>query len=181
MKKLLLLSFGIALSLFAWPQTSGGPDAYGYTWKNSNHTVNPPVYAWEDITSRGTQVTTLADDNVAGPFSVPQGFQFYWYPITQFWIGSNGYISFNGANQASPFPGSIPLATGANDWIAAHLSDLNFSGANNPAECYYYANNDSLIVSFIDVPYWTLPSPSYTGSNTFQIIISSVDKSITIN
>jgi len=117
---------------------------------------------------------------VVGPYPVPQGFQFYWYPITQFWVGSNGYISFNGANQASPFPSSIPLAGGANDWIAAHLSDLNFAGTNNPGQCFYYVNNDSIVVSFVNVPYWVV-SPGYTGSNTFQIIISSIDKSITIN
>ena len=107
------LKFALCLALFAWmspsvhAQTSGGPDAYGYTWKNSSHTSNPPTYSWVDITTRGDQVTGLADDNVVGPFPLPQGFQYYWYPVSQIWIGSNGYISFNGVNMASPFPSTL--------------------------------------------------------------------------
>ena len=181
MKKLVLLIASIAITFIANSQTSGGPDAYGYTWKNSSHTTSPPVYSWVDITNKGTEVTGLADDNVVGPYSVPSGFAFYWYPITQFWIGSNGYISFNGANIASPFPGSIPSSGGANDWLALHLSDLNFAGSNNSGECWYYANNDSIVVSYINVPYWVVASPYYSGSNTFQVIISSLDSSITYN
>ncbi len=181
MKKLLLLSVFILSTFWAWAQTSGGPDAYGYTWKNSSHNSSPPTYAWVDITTKGTEITGLADDNVKGPFNAPAGFRYYWYPITQFWVGSNGYVSFNGANIAAPFPSSIPLAGGANDWLGAHLSDLNFSGANNNAECWYYTNNDSIVISFINVPYWVLASPGYSGSNTFQVIISSLDSSITYN
>lgn len=180
MKKLIL---GFAILFFyshAYTQTSGGPDAYGYTWKNSNHSTSPPSYSWVDISSKGTLVNGLADDNVVGPITPPAGFQFYWYPISKFWIGSNGYISFNGANMASPFPASIPSTAGANDWVALHLSDLNFAGANNPGKCYYYMNNDSIVISYHNVPYWNV-STGYSGSNTFQVIFSSIDKSITCN
>jgi hypothetical protein len=96
-------------------QTSGGPDVYGYTWKNSNHTVSPPLYQWFDISQIGIEVGGLGDDNVVGPLTAVTGFQFYWYPVTQFWIGSNGYITFNGDNIASPFPAAIPLPGGANN------------------------------------------------------------------
>jgi len=180
-KELLFIATLLIATIVGYAQTSGGPDAYGYTWKNSNHTVAPPVYSWVDISNRGNEVSGLADDNVVGPFAVPSGFQFYWYPITQFWIGSNGYISFNGANIASPFPGIIPSPAGANDWIAPHMSDLNFAGANNPGKAYWLANNDSIIVSFVNVPYWVVGGNGYSGSHTFQIIILSADNSITFN
>ena len=161
-------------------QTSGGPDAYGYTWKTSAHPAAPPTYQWVDISNRGTLVDGLADDNVKGPYALPSGFQFYWYPITQIYIGSNGYINFNGANLAAPFPASVPLPSGGNNWIAGHMADLNFDGATNPAACYYLANADSLIVSFINVPYWNVTA-GYTGSNTFQIIYLRASKHIQIN
>ncbi len=180
MKKVLLICTLFFGSLFAWSQTSGGPDAYGYTWKSSAHTSNPPVYSWVDITTKGIEVEGLGDDNVVGPYILPAGYQFYWYPVTQLWIGSNGYITLNGSNMSAAFPPSVPLPGGGNDWIAAHMSDLNFAGTNNPGTCWYYATNDSLVVSYENVPYWVV-SPGFSGSNSFQIILSSVDKSITFN
>ncbi len=181
MKNVLLFLVFMLVTSGLLAQTSGGPDAYGYTWKNSSHTVDPPVYQWFDITVIGNEVGGLGDDNVAGPFSAVQGFQYYWYPVDHFWIGSNGFITFNGDNIASPFPTGIPLATGANNWIAPLLGDLNFSGTGNTGKCYYYSNPDTLCVSWIDVPFFTNNAVGYSGSNTFQVILNKADKSITFN
>lgn len=161
-------------------QTTGGPDAYGYIWKSNTHTVSPPAYSWFDISTIGTPVTGLADDNFVGPFACT-GFQYYWTPQTQFWIGSNGYISFAPQNIASPFPASVPLTSGANNFIAPMMADLNFTGTGNNAACYYYANADTICVSFINVPFWINNTAGYTGSNSFQVILNKVDKSITFN
>ena len=181
MKKLSVLFALLSFVIFGNAQTSGGPDAFGYTWKNSLHTVSPPVYSWYDISVKGTLVVGLADDNVVGPFALTNGFRYYWYSPTQFWIGSNGYLSFNGDNISSPFPSMIPDPAGANNYIACLLSDLNFSGVGNPGKCYYYQTSDTLCVSFVDVPYWYSSAPTYTGQNSFQIILSTVDSSITFN
>ncbi len=42
LKLVLCLALFAGMSPSAFAQTSGGPDAYGYTWKNSSHTSNPP-------------------------------------------------------------------------------------------------------------------------------------------
>jgi PKD repeat protein len=181
MKRVVLFTMAMLAATAMLAQTSGGPDSYGYTWKNSSHTVTPPVYQWFDISQIGIEVGGLGDDNIVGPISAVQGFQFYWYPVSQFWIGSNGYISFNGDNIASPFPAGIPLPTGANNWIAPLMGDLNFGGTGNTAKCYYWSNADTLCVSWIDVPFWTNNAVGYSGSNTFQVILNKVDKSVTFN
>ena len=181
MKRLLSFVTAVLISSALFAQTSGGPDAYGYTWKNSNHTATPPVYQWFDITTTGIEVGGLSDDNIVGPFSASQGFQFYWYPTNQFWISSNGFISFSGVNDAAAFPSSVPTTTDANDWIAPLMADLNFDGLGNTAKCYYWSNADTLCVSYLNVPFYTNNAAGYSGSNTFQIILNKADKSITFN
>jgi hypothetical protein len=41
-----------------------------------------------------TSVTSLGDDNSAGPYNIGFSFNFYTTAYTQFYIGSNGLISF---------------------------------------------------------------------------------------
>ncbi len=156
----------------------GGPDAYGYTWKDSNE-PDGPIFNWIDITGTGTQVMGLADDNVVGPFVMSTNMPYYWYTVKNVWIGSNGYIAFNSTNIASPFP-TIPLAGGPNDYIAALTADLNFFGAGNVGQCWVYDAPDTTIFSWINVPFWSSVAPSWTGSNSFQIILNKVDSTITV-
>lgn len=173
----LTLSCLIALPALLQAAT-GGPDQYGYIWKDSNE-PGGPVYNWIDITQTGTLVTGLADDNVVGPIVLSTNIPFYWYDAKKIWIGSNGYIVLNNSNIAAPFP-QIPLAGGTNDYLAAFMTDLNFAGAGNPAQVYVYDNLDSLVVSYINVPFWTVTSPGWTGSNTFQFIVNKQDSTITM-
>ena len=168
-------------------QTTGGPDLYGYIWRDSND-PNGQAYSWIDITTLtgAAQVTGLADDNVRGPYTIGFPFRFYWYDVTTFRVGSNGYLVFGLGAAAHPFP-FIPTPTGIQNFIAAMMSDLTFTdAAGQPiptASCWYWTspNNDSLVVSYIDVPFWDPNPPGYIGNNTFQMILSMVDTSITFN
>lgn len=164
-------------------QASGGPDAYGYTWTTSLD-VGGPTYNWIDITSYpGVQtVSGLADDNSA-PSMINIGFNFhyYWNDYSQLKVGSNGWLGFNNiSNIASCFP-TIPTAGGPGDnYLAPFMSDLNFTGAGNPGVVQYWTNNvDSFVVSYINVPFWSVNSPSWSGPNSFQVILCNSDSSIT--
>lgn len=179
MKRILLTIFTLfsAIATFAG---SGGPDGYGYTWRDSRDPLGP-TYAWFDISVIGTPVTGLADDNIVGPFAM-SGFQYYWYTPEKFWIGSNGYIIFNKKNQlASPFPTAMPLTAGANDYIGPMVSDLNFTGRNNQGRCYRYDQGDTLCVTWENVPFWTNNANGWTGANSFQIILKKSTKQIIFN
>jgi hypothetical protein len=85
----------ISSSAQAWLLTSGGPDAFGYTFKDSNE-PDGPTYAWEEISSTGTQVIgwTGTDDGYAGPIPIGFDFNFYGNNYDELHVGSNGYLSF---------------------------------------------------------------------------------------
>lgn len=163
--------------------SSGGPDSLGYTWRDTILTAG--TLGFLDTTWGSgiwTRVTGLGDDNLVGPYNLGWSFRYYYYNVNQVWIGSNGWISFTnpGSSQlASPFP-NIPASTPPNNLIVPYGSDLNFQGAGNIGRVYYYTNNvDTFIVSYYNVPFWQQAAPTWTGSNTFQIICTRADSSIT--
>ena len=181
MKKIATLFFACILCLNTVnAQTTGGPDAYGYIWRDSND-PSGPVYNWIDILplAGAQEVRFLADDNTVGSFPVGFPFHYYWYDVSQFWVGSNGYLGFTNGQLSAPF-NTIPAVAGAQNFLAALSCDLLFD-ISNTAECWRYTNptNDTLIVSWLDVPFYDASIPAGAGTNTFQIILSAVDSSIT--
>jgi hypothetical protein len=181
MKKIYTIILTIAFAAnIAQAQTSGGPDTYGYIWRDSNN-PSGPTYNWIDIlTLPGvSEVRFLADDNIQGSFPIGFPFHYYWYDVTQFWVGSNGYIGFTNGQISHPFP-MIPNTAAPQNYLAIMMSDLIFDPANN-AKCWRWTNAaaDTLIVSYLDVPFWDAGSAGGVGNNTFQVILSAVDSSIT--
>ena len=186
---LTLLSFFIVTTAFCgvssnldksfspWIDATGGPDAYGYMWADSDE--DSVDYEWIDITTIGTEVTGLTDDNFVGPFSIGFDFMYYWYQIEEVYIGSNGYLKIPPSyNMSQTFPATIPLSTVPNDFIAAYTMDLIFGAGQG--QCFYYTNSvDQFIVSFIDVPCWA--TPQNIGTHTFQVIMDGTDNSIKVN
>ena len=153
---------------------TGGPDAYGYRWIDSD-TAGGPTYNWIDISGIGTQITGLADDNVVGPFPIGFDFPYYWYTVNSFFVGSNGYIAFgDNTLEAAPFP-TIPNPAKPNNLLAALMSDLDFTAGSPSA--YYWTNNaqDTCIIAYYNVQFWNVSS----SLNTFEIILSRPDSSIT--
>jgi hypothetical protein len=180
---LILFAAMLFVSAFAKAQTSGGPDAYGYIWRN-NLDLSGPVYNWIDISSRPgvVDVTGLGDDTKVGPFALTFPFHYYWYDPSTFYISSNGALLFNNQNIAYPFP-FIPATAAPNNWLAVMASDLTFTDASaNPvpgAKCMYWQGTDTLIVTWENVPFWDSAGVGYQGANTFQVILSTIDSSIT--
>lgn len=180
MKKIFTLMVLAMSSTCLIAQTSGGPDAYGYEWRNSDD-ASGPTYSWIDITTMGTQVTGLTDDNSVGMIPMGMDFHYYWSDYNEIKIGSNGWLSFaNVGNIAACFP-ATPTAGGSGDNILApFMSDLYFGGTATGEVWYYHdAVNEEFIISYVNMPWWQAAAPSYIGSNTFQVILAAQDSSIT--
>lgn len=169
------LVLGLAVPTLA---ATGGPDQYGYIWKDSAE-PDGPVYAWIDITADGIPITGLADDNTYGPYIMTGNMPYYWYDVKKVWIGSNGYVAFGGGNLAANFP-LLPAAGGTDNYAAVYMADLTFGGVGNPAQCYLKDEATQLIISWINVPFWNVNSPGFSGSNTFQLILNKQDSTITM-
>ena len=177
------ISIFIALGLLLIGMSStyaqvAGPDAYGYTANNT-------TFSWIDITTKtgAVNVAGLADDNAVGPFSMGFDFRYYWTDYNEVKIGSNGWISFNNVPNISHCFPTIPSPGGNGDnLVCPFMTDLNFAGATNPGEVWYWSNNvDTFIVSYINAPWWVASTPDFNGDNNFQVIFSATDSCITYN
>jgi len=154
-----------------------GPDSFGYRYLDSDTTApGSPTYNWVDIKGVGTQVTGLDDDNFVGPFSVGFDFPYYWYKVNSVIVGSNGYITFGDVSpNASPFH-AVPSTAKPNNQLAMLLSDLDCSASGSPSGSVWYWSNgsDSFIVEYDSIEFW-----STGGNNSFQIILTKADSSVT--
>jgi hypothetical protein len=153
--------------------THWGPDRFGYYAKNQAETGGPTAH-WTDLSTTGTEVTGLQDDNTVGPFEIGFIFHYYWYDVSRFWVGSNGYIKFDSRGQlGQPFV-RFPSSSVPNDVVAPFLADWLFS-ATATSECYYWSNNtDTLIVMWKNTEAF-----STGGSHNFELILAGADSSIT--
>jgi hypothetical protein len=155
----------------------GGPDTYGYRYLDSDTTApGAPTYNWVSIKGRGTEITTLSDDTCVGPFPIGFQFPFYWYRVDSVAVGSNGYITFGDLTKSQqPFK-SVPSTQKPNDQLAAMLTDLQPEDSVSPHGSVWYWSNgsDSFIVEYDSIAFW-----STGGNNTFQIILTKADSSIT--
>ncbi|MDY0016324.1 MAG: C25 family cysteine peptidase [Candidatus Delongbacteria bacterium] len=143
---------------------AGGPDIYGYEWKDSDE-PDGPVYNWVEISSIGT-IIPIADE--AESDSIPMGmtFNFYGNDYTSIHIADNGTLLFNEEN-VPYLNGTIPDISGPNAMIAPFWDDIN-CGSVNSGDVYYYF--DAVNSRFI-VEYNSIVDYSLTTTETFEVIL----------
>ena len=148
MKNPVLVLIMIFLSGILYSQDSGifstpaVTPPLGYTWIDSDE-QGGPAFNWMDISSTGTAITGLVDDNVVGPFDMGFNFSFYGDLHSQFWVNSNGCISFN--DKLLPFANwPIPTAHTYTDFIAWFWDDLTAADSNTSV--FYESFGDSILV-----------------------------------
>jgi len=102
---------------------TGGPDAFGYTFTDSNE-VGGPTYNMIDISATGTGWLS-GDDAYQNGINIGFTFPFYGNNYTQLNITTNGWINF-GINDTYDYSNdAIPNIDTPNNFIAPEWDDLS--------------------------------------------------------
>jgi len=139
---------------------AGGPDAFGYRWRDSD-AAGGPAFNFVDISSTGTPIAITGDDSLSGAIPMGLTFPFYGQNYTQMKVCTNGFITFDTTNTSCPFSnGTLPSTSLPRASVALFWDDLHFRGLQ---KARYLNDGTRLIVQFTDVDRIT------TGSHlTFQ-------------
>lgn len=147
----------------------GGPDAFGYTWIDSDE-PGGPTYNWFDISTIGTRITTWsgsADDGYA-IVSLPFTFNFYGNNFNSVKVVTNGFLSFDVASTVTSYSNTaIPATAEPNNALYPWWDDLNLT-TSGTVHHYNDAANNRFIVQYTNVPHYGTTEP---GVYTFQIFI----------
>lgn len=134
---------------------AGGPDAFGYTFKDSNE-PGGPTYAWEEISTSGTLATgwNSYDDGYAGPFPIGFDFNYYGADYSELYIGTNGFLSFGEGSGAIP-GGTLPQIYSPNNDIALFGGDMYLYDYSTVSTVHYQtlSNPTRFVVQFTNLHY----------------------------
>ncbi len=147
-------------SLDVTPVAGNSGSGGGYFFANSLASCAPsaPTFSWIDISGTGTDVIgSLTDDNFIGPFPIGFSFTFFGNSYTDFYIGSNGWISFDSVDPggtANRTNEALPDASSPNDMIAVFWDDMNPADTSPGSTHVYYGAGPGgeLVVTFERLP-----------------------------
>jgi hypothetical protein len=172
----------------AWPpqgmqapagRDAGGPDSFGYTWRDSGEAIGPPA-GWVDMWEAGNEIVLnlnggpdTADDGFSDPIDLPFAFPFYGVPQTRLWVAANGFVSFqepDGQYWQNNLAG-IPHADAPDRSLLVWWDDL-LNNAEHEGFIRWWTNDqDSLVVTWQEAPHFN--QASYGGPFTFQVVLEA--------
>jgi len=107
------------------PLNQGGPDTFGYTYKDSNESGGP-IFSWEEISATVNQIQYWCGPDYSCELPIGFNFPFYRNIYTGVYFNIEGYISFGKGYGTIP-TGSIPSLVTPNNEIAIFGGDLRVS------------------------------------------------------
>jgi hypothetical protein len=153
----------------------GGPDAFGYTWIDSNEPGGPAFEAL-DISASGTPVVLQQNDSTFDPLdegyadiALPFGFSYYGNTYDEVRIWANGILSFDFGYLGNTFSAqTLPNPAPPNAVIAPLWADFDGSDAAGNAGIFTEVLPDGrFVVQYNEWPRFVQSTP-----NTFQVILS---------
>ncbi|MBZ5637382.1 MAG: choice-of-anchor D domain-containing protein [Acidobacteriia bacterium] len=142
----------------------GGPDAFGYRWKDSDESGGP-TFDFADISATGTTISfSSSDDALSAAINMGMTFPFYGSNFTQLKVGTNGFLTFDTTDTATRLTNStLPNTSGAKFMLALLWDDLHLRSGN----VKYQFDGARFIVQYTNVEKF---SPS-GNPMTFQVQI----------
>ncbi|MBN2543805.1 carboxypeptidase regulatory-like domain-containing protein [bacterium] len=172
MKNLYIILLFLSVFTLGALASTGGPDAFGYRWIDSEE-PSGPAFDWIEISTTGTRVT-LSDDAYSTVRFTDRTFEYYGIDYSQVHINSNGWISLlDGTTYITvgPFPNSsYPNAV-------MGIVNMDFDPADSPGGSVYYQFIDNLMV----IEYYQIreyPGGTSYPPYTYEIILDFVANSI---
>ena len=143
--------FSLTVSPGTIRPTSGGPDAYGYTWRNSLD-GSGPAFSWVEIAppagGPGTPITLASGSSVAGPFALGMSFPYYESTFSNIYVSSEGFLSFNSLASSYLTNATIPSTALPQNVVAGFWDDLSFTAGTGQAYYYWDAVNSRFILEY---------------------------------
>ena len=145
--------------------SSGGPDAFGYLWIDSD-SPGGPTYDWVDISTVGTRITSWIGSADDGYATVPFPFSFPFYDTTfssSVNVCTNGFLSFT--STLTSFQNlSIPDSSAPLNGIFPFWDDQDL---RTGGQAYYYSDvaNNRFVVEYLNVYHY-----SSGGPYTYEVI-----------
>jgi uncharacterized repeat protein (TIGR01451 family) len=135
-----------------------------YTWQDSDH-PGGPSYNWLDITATGTALNP-GDETTHGPFNIGFAFPFYGRTFTQFYVSSNGWLSFTPPTSADYTNDCLPNGSTPYNLVAPFWDDLKPDGTG---KIYYWSNGtDALVIAYVGMMHY-----GSGGPYTFEAILKA--------
>ena len=146
---------------------SGGPDLFGYKWKDSNE-PNGPQYIWTDITANpGAVAVTFPNGTLDDGYTnaIPLGFnmKFYGTEYSNVYLSTNGFLSFTALTNATYTNAQIPGASVPNNMVAMFWDDLD---GRTQGTVHQLQDGNKFYFQFTN---WQ--KYNGTGSLTFQVVL----------
>ena len=149
---------------------------------STNFTYNVANITYAPQTGTITPVT-LADDAMSSALPIGFTFNFFGQNYTNFYICSNGYITFSSGQPASPVYGvPLPLVATPNNIVALAWNDLNPTNAGSSVGYFLtgVSPNRKLVVQYTTSHYGGVSYPFvvqgilYEGSNRIEIHTTTI-------
>ena len=119
------------------PTDTGGPDTFGYTFRDSAE-PDGPVYNWVNISATGTNAG-IGTNSTHGPLPLGFTFNYYGTDYTDIWMGSEGWLTVGPdvplVDNTNDCP--LPSQNGNNNVIGGIWDNLN-SAITTPNGAGYY-------------------------------------------